>query len=404
MGVAARALAAPDLPRDGAAGCNLAKGGKHVALFARSNRSAVGVDLGTSHIKVVELRKTEVGAQLVRVGIEPTPSGCVKDGVVTDPEHMGQALQRALKAAGIRSRQVLAAIAGQGVIVRHIRLPRMTREELSEAMKWEAERYIPFPVEEASIDFDIVERTEDIPPNEMEVMLVAAQHKIVDSHVEALKAARLTPTAIDLQPFAVLRALSYRPFGLGLLTQKPAPGTKAYVDIGAGTTDLTIADGDRLRFTRIVPVGGTDFTKAIAEKAGVPASDAENLKRSYGRVPDEIYNPDIVDPKIRAVYDGIVEVAMSLATELRRSLDYYELQVQGRPGAGVTEVLLTGGGAKLRGIDRFLASELGLPVSLGDPLKNISYDRRTVDEAMVRDLGPMLSVGIGLGLREVGEQ
>lgn len=375
-----------------------------MALFARSNRSAIGVDLGTSHIKIVELRKTEVGAQLVRVGIEPTPSGCVKDGVVTDPEHMGQSLRKALKAAKIRSRRVLAAIAGQGVVVRHIRLPRMTREELTEAMKWEAERYIPFPTEEASIDFDIVERTDDMPAGEMEVMLVAAQRKIVDSHVEALRQAGLVPTAMDLQPFAVLRALSYRPFGLGFLTQKPVPGAKAYVDIGAGTTDLTIAEGEKLRFTRIVPIGGTDFTKAIAQKAGVAVSEAESLKKSHGRVPDDIYNPDIMDPKIRGVYEGIVEVATSLATELRRSLDYYELQVQGRPGAGVVEVLLTGGGAKLRGIDRFLGSELGLPVSLGDPLKNISYDRRAVDETLVRDLGPMLSVGIGLGLREVGEQ
>lgn len=369
-------------------------------LFSRKSRSMVGVDIGTSRVKVVELSDRGDGVELTRAAIELAPPGAIRDGQIVSPELVAEVIQRSFAKGRIKPGEVVAAIAGRGVVVRHVKFPRMPEEELREAIKWEGQQHIPMPIEEAVVDFEIIDDYSGSDEAEMEVMLVAAPRKLVESHVQAIELAGLTPIAIDVQPFAVLRALRYEP---GDKTLHPNDrSATAYVDIGAGTTDILIAQGERLRFTRIVPLGGNTFTNAIAETLGVSFEEAEAIKIAKGKVCVDGCSEPCADREEQYISDAIGNVAADVAMDIRRSLDYHDLQLEGRSqDAGVTRVVLTGGASVMEGLDCYLESELGLATVMGDPLKSILVNQRLANKEELSRLGPMFAVGIGLALREV---
>lgn len=369
-------------------------------LFSRKNKSMVGVDIGTSRVKIVELTRRGDDVELTRAAIELAPPGAIRDGQIVAPDLVAEVIRQGLAEGRIKPGEVVAAIAGQGVVVRHVRFPRMPEEELREAIKWEGQQYIPIPIEEAVVDFDIIDGYSDAGEAEMEVMLVAAPRKLVNSHVDAIQLAGLTPIAIDVQPFTVLRALRYEPGGSA--ASDNGRSATAYIDIGAGTTDILIAQGERLRFTRIVPLGGNTFTNAIAEKLGISFEEAEKIKIEKGKICVDGYGEPCADEQEQKVSDAIAGVAADVATDIRRSLDYHDLQLEGRSqDAGVTGVVLTGGASVMEGLDSYLENELGLATVMGDPLQSIAVNTRLSNKEELSKLGPMLAVGIGLALREV---
>jgi len=372
-----------------------------IGLFGRRARSMVGLDIGTSRVKLVELVARGASVELARAAVELTPVDVIRDGKVVQPEQVAAVIKKALAAGHFRPGEVVAAIAGQGVVVRHVQFPKMPEEELREALKWEGQKHIPFPVEDAVVDFEVIHGVADPEAASMEVMLVAAQRSIVDSHLAAIELAGLRVVAVDVQPFTVLRALRYEPPGAG---RPPAAGNGivAYVDIGAGTTDIVIADGEIIRFTRIVPVGGYSFTRAIADGLGVGFEEAERIKIDEARVYPDHSQLDALDARRRVIADAVLDTARAIGTEVRRSLDYHDLQLQGRrDDAAVSRVVLAGGGSVLDGLDQYLQGELGLPTTMCDPLRNIAINPKVAAKLDLDKLGPMLAVGIGLALREV---
>jgi type IV pilus assembly protein PilM len=368
-------------------------------LFSGQSKSMVGVDIGTSRVKIVELTGRGDDVELTRAAIELTPPGAIRDGQIVAPDMVAEVIRRGLAKGRIKPGEVIAAIAGQGVVVRHVKFPRMPAEELREAIKWEGQQYIPIPIDEAVVDFDIIDGFSDSDEAEMEVMLVAAPRKLVDSHVQAIELAGLTPIAIDVQPFTVLRALRYEPADGASQDGRSAT---SYIDIGAGTTDILIAQGGRLRFTRIVPLGGNTFTTAIADKLGISFEEAEAIKIGKGKVCVDGHDEPCTDEAEQSISDAIAGVAADVARDIRRSLDYHDLQLEGRSrDAGVTKVVLTGGASVMEGLDQYFESELGLATVMGDPLKSIAVNHRLANKEELSKLGPMLAVGIGLALREV---
>ncbi|MGE5593214.1 MAG: type IV pilus assembly protein PilM [Betaproteobacteria bacterium] len=366
----------------------------------------MGLDIGTTLIKVVEITKTKGAVEITRAGVHPTPEGTVSEGSVLDPPRVADAVREAMRAAGIRSNEVYAAIAGDDVVVRHALFPRMPREELAQAVKWDAGAYIPYPARDASIDYDIIGPPPDS-PDKLEVMIVAAPKKLVQSHVEAMQLAGLYPLALDIQPITLDR----------IFRDDGAETSGFYADIGGGTTDLAYSDGGVLRFTRIVPLGGNDFTAAVAEATGRAFDWAEAAKRSSQVAlpaptqaavnaqsdaggPDEAHDHDAVIPK------ALAGVAARLALELRRSLDYCNAQARTRRGAGapIGSIVLTGGGSRLAGLDKFLENSVGVRVIHGDPLRNVAPTNRPGLGDVLAVHGPSLSVAIGLALRGVEEQ
>ena len=299
---------------------------------------------------------------------------------------------RLLRQARITANRVMPAVAGQAVIVRSMKFPAMPQNELAQAVRFEAERYIPFPVEEATMDFDITGEMSDT--GEQEVMLVAAQRSIVESHIEVLKAAKLQPLAMDVQPFALARSLNTY---LSTAVDGHA-GNVALIDVGAGTTDLVIFRQEILRFTRIIPIGGTYFTRAIAGRLGIAEEQAESLKVTRGQVPlgtDQNFDsPE--DAQLCTVISGVMG---ELVTEIRRSIDYFRLQYH----EDVSRIVATGGGIMLRNMVTYLERELGLRVETGDPLAQLHPGSVHAAPELLSGAGPVFCVAIGLALRGVQE-
>lgn len=347
----------------------------------------VGLDIGTSSVKIVELERGKK-ITVSRFGIWPLPDGALNGGVVANGVAVGAAIKELLRLLKVRQKNVIVAIAGQAVIVRHIKMPYMSREEAANAIRWEAERYIPFSIEEVDLDFQVIEADQE--QNEIEVMLVCAHKDILNSHLLTLREAGLQPLAVDLQPFALMRAL-------GLESPKD-DGNVALVDIGAGTTDLTVLKAGIPRFTRIIPIAGNHLTNSIRNQLGLDYETAEKAKIADG---DAFFNfgnsaPETREYKVNyALQAGLKELGL----ELRRSLDYYKLQQRDDE---VKNVQISGGGSKLKNLIPFLQNELGLPT------RNVACDEALdcpeKTKAEFNDAFPVLTVAIGLALREVTEE
>ncbi len=356
-------------------------------------RRIVGLDIGTCLIKAVEVKKAGGKVEITNFGVCPTPQGVISNGRVMDPPKVALAVKEALNVAGIRGREVCAAVAGSEVIVRHVLLPRMPKDELAQAVKWEAGAYIPYPMDEANIDSDVIGAAYDS-SDKVEVMIVAAPKSFVESHVVTMELAGVKPLFLDIQPITICRVFS---------DGKPQD-SQFFVDIGGGTTDLVYSEEGVLRFTRIVNIGGNTFTEAIARACNQDYLRAEKIKRNLSLVETDDSERDvIVDSESK---EAAREVARKLATEVRRSMDYCSAQARVRNGERfvIDEVVLTGGGSKLAGLREYLEASLGLRVAVGDSLADIAFARNAPFADDLAAYGTSLAVAIGLALRGVDGQ
>jgi type IV pilus assembly protein PilM len=346
----------------------------------------VGLDIGTSSIKILELEGGNP-IRIQRFGRIPLPDGSLVGGVIKNGMAVTDTIREAFDALQIKTKRIQVAIAGQAVVVRNIKLPLMEDNEVANAIRWEAERYIPFPVDEVTMDFNVIER--DLQQREMEVMLVCAHNDIINSHMEALQKAGLQPVAVDIQPFALMRALG--------LENSENESSVAVLDIGAGTSDLSIFKAGISRFTRILPLAGNRFTENITKVMGGDFAEAEKLKVKHA---DAILDLAAVAPESPEyqVNFSIQDSLRELVLELRRSFDYYQLQQRNEE---VAQLVIAGGGAKVNNLAQFLNQELGIKVVSSLDAWNLSFlnNLQTDFEAAK----PIMLVALGLALREVTE-
>lgn len=244
------------------------------------NGTVVGVNIGTDLIKAVEVTSKNGELTITAMGAVPTPPDSISNGVVMSVGALSEALKELWRTAGIKSKTVVSSVSGTGsLVVRVIEVPKMTDRELSDNMKVDADRYIPFPPTEVVMDFKALRELPTDPDNpNMDVLLAAAQREIIDLHIKAIQQARLDPRSIDVEPLAAARALQHG--------QSQADGNdyvdyndvSAIVNIGATGTEISVLRGDVLVFTRSVPGGGNSITQAIADAMGIHFTDAERLK------------------------------------------------------------------------------------------------------------------------------
>ena len=246
--------------------------------------SYVGLDIGSNLMKVAQVRRTGKGLEVTNLGLAPTPPEAFDNSVIIDVQALSKAVKDLLKSAGISGGNVISSISGQSaVVVRVIEVPQMAPAELTEAMKWEVERQVPFASGAGAgviSDFVAIDRPEGYAPGQnMDVLLAAAQQDVVDRHVEMLFAAGLKPKAIDVEPLASGRTM------LELSGTPQQPGhTSAIFNIGASVTDVSIYRDKLLTFSRSLPVAGDNFTRAIADYLQVDLATAETYKREQGEV------------------------------------------------------------------------------------------------------------------------
>lgn len=340
----------------------------------------IGLDIGTSCVRAAEVVMAGRGASaqptLMRYGEVPLPPGAVRDGEVEDTGTVSAALRRLWSESKFTSRDVNIGVGNQRVVVRELDLPWMPLPQLRGSLAFQVQDLLPMSTDEALMDYYPTGEMESPSGKLMHGMLVAATRDTVRANVMAVEGAGLRPQMVDLNPFALLRAVVR-----GDLVNR----TVAVVDIGARITQVVIAAGGMPQFVRILPTGGQNVTDAVTGSMGVAAPEAENIKREVGI-------GFAVGPDLEAAAKAISGVVRPLTEAVRNTFVYY---AGNHLGAGIDVVVLTGGGAHLPGFGQYLSSASRLPVTIGDPLATMRVAKAAQTDHLVRQ-SSMLAMPIGL--------
>jgi len=388
-----------------------ARGG--FSRFFKPRIDAVGLEIGTSALKVVELRPGNPPS-LAALALRPMPPGLVQEDMVVDVPGLAEEVKALFEEAGIRKKHVITAVSNRQAITRNIMVPKMTVAELEEAIKWEAERYIPFPIDEVELDFFVLDNPDDIEAGgQLEVIIAAARLDLLTQQVEVLRAAGLDALVIDIKPFALLRSLKGALLGehLTKTTLSGSGYTEAneigvVLEIAASNTTITLVRGERVLMNRNIGVSGDDFTAAVQRAFGLDFDSAEDVKVQYGTatIPsedeEELLNFDAKREQYSPsrVYEALRPVLIELTTEIRRSLEFFRVQTG---DASINRMLVTGGGANLRGLPEAIGDTLGVRVEHGDTWLTVTVDPNRFDSAYLQTMGGAFAVPLGLALRGV---
>ena len=351
-----------------------------MAFGVKVGRSAIGLDIGASAVRVAQLSGTRESYTLQRFGQIALPQGAVVDGEIRDTGAVSEAVAQVFKRTRLKSKQAVIGIANQRVVVRQVDFPYLDEAEFRDSLRFQAADYIPMPVDEAELDFIVIDDyTTENQDHMMRVLLVAAATDTVETFVSTVIAGGVQPAGIDLVPFAVARAVSSAARGeIGL------EGSEAIVDVGARVTNVMIHVNGEPRFVRILLAGGHDATNAIAEELGVSLEEAEAVKLDLAR--------DVGPEAGRLVLRRQVDV---LVEEIRGSLDYYLSQDDSEP---VTSIILTGGGSLTAGLSTRLEQLLRTPVVPGSPLSQLNASKSGLTEDQMQQVDPVAAAAIGLAM------
>jgi type IV pilus assembly protein PilM len=347
-------------------------------------RRSVGLDIGTSGVRAAQLLLGKNGTTLERFGQVALPAGAVRDGEVIDPEAVTAAIKQLWSSVKFSTKKVTVGVANQKVVVRQVDLPWMPLHELKASLAFHVQDVIPIPVEQAILDIHPLEEVVAENGSRMQrALLVAASRDMINGTMQAVTAAGLKPTVIDLTPFAVLRSLA-EPDHLGLV-----PEAEALIDVGASVTNIIVHQGGVPRFVRILLLGGNDITEAVSERMGVPMEQAEVVKQQMGMPADVVQSGE--HPASR-----VLEAAGSnWVEEVRGSLDYYLAQMG---SVRISRVVLSGGAAQLRGLAARLESATRLPIVAGTPMPRMTMGKTGLSPEQLEFISPLVTVPVGLAL------
>jgi type IV pilus assembly protein PilM len=356
----------------------------------------IGVDIGTSSVKLVQLvPKGKDHWVLAACSIQDLSDEAVEEiDAELRPAAVGEALKKVFKLSKVSGRKVVTAVSGDAVIVRYVKLPFMSADELKNVISYEAEQHIPLPIDQVILDHHVLGEIEEDNQKKLEVLLVAAKDEMIEEHLKLLKASHLKPAVIDVDSFAMENAY--------LANYGEEKGeTVALVNIGAKTTTINVIEDGVSHLTRDFSVAGNQFTKQMQTEMNLGFSQAEELKRQQGQVAvesDEILltrMPD-KDDRSMAISEAVTPVLNKMLSEFRRSFDFYENSIKKRP---ISKVILSGGGARLKNIEKFFADKLGVPTEIADPFRHVDIPK-SFDPDLIRAAAPALMVAVGLALRK----
>ena len=340
-------------------------------------KSLLGLDIGSSEVKAIEL--TEFGEQVKITGFG--------HAVVESKDALKDTISDLLRRTGIRTKRVATAVSGRAVIIRYINMVEMKDEELKSALKYEADKYIPFQLDEVALDCvrlaDFGEATTPEGTKEMKVLLVAAKQTLIDEHLQIIHSVGLVPSTIDVDTFALGNA-----FELNLMNSPRVEDEEkviALVDIGSVKTNINIVKSNTSCFSREVYIAGNDFTEAIARGLGIDAVEAEQLKK----------NPQ---DKAETIEESILPSLDDLGNEIHLSFDYYENQYDRE----VDEVYLSGGSCKIPGLKATFERVFDRRIFFWDPTENIDARADQLDVPAMKEQSSKLAVAVGLASRILG--
>jgi type IV pilus assembly protein PilM len=349
-------------------------------MFKRGNKSMVGVDIGSSSVKAVELQGRGKDLQLLSLGFEALESDSVVDGQIIELNAVSNAISSIFNEHKIKTTQVAAGVNGHSVIVKNIVLPQMSDGELQESFAWHAEEHIPFDISDVNLDYHVMDRSGDA----IHVLMAACKRDKVSNLKQTIQLAGKQPTVIDVDAFALQNCYE--------LNYDPQPGqVVALLNIGASTTNINILNGVRSVFTRDATFGGNQYTSLLQKELGLTFDQAESVKRGM---------PLPEGAEVREVGPIMDTVSDILALEIQKTMDFYRATVEDGESA-VQKILVSGGGSKLTGLADFLARRFEVPVEMFDPFRKIKVDARGFDPDYMREIVPEMAIAVGLALRGV---
>ena len=350
-----------------------------VSLFRRANAPLLGIDISSTSVKLLELSRTGGRYRVESYAVEPLPPNSVVEKNITDAELVGEAIRRALAKSGSKTKTAACAVAGSAVITKIITMPaELSEEDMESQIQIEADQYIPYPLEEISLDFQVLQPSEH-EPDKVDVMLAASRSDNVDIRVAALGVGGLTAKIVDVEAFALENAMSLLVEGNELIADSHVV---AVMDVGATTSTLSVLEDSKIIYTREQSFGGRQLTDEIQRRYGLSYEEAGLAKRQGG-LPDN-YQPEVLQPFME-----------SLAQEVNRALQFFYSSSQ--VGA-VDHVVIAGGCASIEGIDKLIQSKIDTSVTVANPFKNMSVSSRVKAEALAND-APALMIACGLALR-----
>jgi type IV pilus assembly protein PilM len=349
-------------------------------LFGPKYRPLLGLDITTSSVKLIELSMAGGQFRVESYAAEPTPHNAINEKAIVDAEAVGEAIRRAVKRSGAKSREAAVAISGDAAITKVIQMPKNLNEaDLEGQVEMQADQYIPFPMEEVSYDFQRIGPSEK-DPEMIDVLLVATRTENVEQRQAAVQAAGLTARLVDVEAFALENACK-------LLTHQMPDGgidrTIAVIDFGASSTTFSVLKDLKVIYTRDFAFGGQQLTEEIMRTYGLSMEEAGRAKKEGG-LPSN-YQPEVLDPFID-----------DMTQQVSRSLQFYLASGSGREQP--EKILVCGGCANIVGVDDVISSRVGIPSERGDPLGQMKLSSRAKAQAVKKDATALLTA-CGLALR-----
>jgi type IV pilus assembly protein PilM len=339
------------------------------------HKPVVGLDIGSSSIKSVELKSTKQGYELVSFGLEPLAQDTVVDGAIMDAPLVAGAIGTIFDRQEIKTRSVATAVSGHSVIVKRVSLPVMTDEELYDRIQSEASQHIPFDISDVNLDYQLLDSAE----SQMDVLLVAVKKDKILNHTNVLAQAGKTPTVVDIDAFALQNCYE--------VNYDPDPTqTVALLNVGASVMNINIVRGGAPLFTRDVSVGGNQYTDALQKELDLSYEDAERLKKGEAVAG---VNEEHRGTILRSVSDILI-------LEIQKTFDFFRATASGE---NIQRIYLAGGTARVPGLVDLLREEFALPVEELYPFRKIVINPGRHNEDQVRELAPRLAIAVGLALR-----
>ncbi len=361
-------------------------------LFGKS--PVIGLDLGSGYIKIAQLKETTKGLNLVNIGLLPTPKGAIENAKIVNPEDISEAIRTLLRMFSFIGKRVVASVSGQLVTVRTLTVDKLPETELNEVVKWEIQKILPYKLDEASIDYQILGVVPETEGKKLSIIAAAASLDIINSIVSAIKLAKLEPVAIEIESFAELRLLDYT------YSNKYSKNIILLVNSGYSFTSINIIENGVLRFTRVIPFGGKSLIRVIQDTLKINEKDAETYLVTACDLNLEKYSKDSDTFRIT---ESILPIIEEFALEIRRSITYY----QGLPDFSGKDflVILGGGTSKIKGLNDYINSYLKVESILDDLLiKGVEFNPKLFTEDYLREMSPFFTVAVGLSMRESFEK
>lgn len=351
-------------------------------MFFGDKHHLVGLDIGSSTVKVAEIVTSKKGRMLKHFGVLPLNVGAVEDGVLRDPDHVASVIRNLFSQHKVRTEKVALSIGGYSAIVKKIHMPVMDEESLQKSILVEAEQYIPFDIKDIRMDFQVMGTSENN-SNQLNILLVAAKKDLVTQYVDVVELADLLPVVVDVDAFAVQNV---HEMIHGSLAEEVV-----LLHVGASKMSLNIVKGGDSIFMRDVSLGSRQINSKIRARTGCSEEEAEALKLSGGGTQLSTSDYEIL----------VGEVVGQWCTEIGRAMDFFYSTY---PGERVEKIVLSGGGAHVASFVEALALQTGSDVSVLDPFASLEMEESGLDEESVRRIGPQAAVCIGLALRRVEDK